>query len=104
MKIQINTDNHIKNSEDFSSELEAKVEKALSKYAKHVTRVEVYLHDENSIKGGKDDKKCSIEVRLEGLKPLAASKQAATLREAFNGAADKIERVVGSTIDKRRNG
>jgi len=102
MKVQINSDNHITNSEDFSAELTSSIESSLDKYSSHITRLEVFLRDENSNKSGADDKKCSIEARLEGLQPLGVSHKGETLRDAFNGAVKKLERVVGDTLEKQR--
>lgn len=102
MQIFINTDNHITNSDKFSEELREKTEHDLNKFKSHITRVEVFFQDENNSKGGVDDKKCSIEVRLEGLKPLAASSNAATLRDAHHGASHKVQRLVKDTLAKQR--
>lgn len=102
MQININTDNHITNSEKFSEELRAKTEHDLNKFKTHITRVEVFFQDENGSKGGIDDKKCSIEVRLEGLKPLAASSHGATLREAHSSASHKVQRLVKDILAKQR--
>lgn len=100
--MQINSDNHISNTEDFSAELTSSIETSMKKFSSHITRLEVYLRDENSTKGGADDKKCSIEARLEGLQPLGVSHKAETLRDAFHGAVKKIERVVGDALEKQR--
>jgi ribosome-associated translation inhibitor RaiA len=102
MQIQINTDNHIQGSQEFSNELTESIQNSLSKFESYITRVEVFLKDENSIKGGSDDKKCSIEVRIEGAKPVGVTNNGATLREAFNGATLKLNRVVGDMIDQMK--
>lgn len=102
MQVQINTDNHITNNEAFSAELSDSIRNVLAKFDSHITRVEIFLKDENSIKGGDDDKKCSIEVRLEGAKPLAVTHSGATLRDAFSGAAQKASRVVGDFLEQRK--
>ena len=102
MQIQVNTDNHISNTEEFAAELKSSIAHTLEKFSSHITRVEIFLRDENSTKGGSDDKKCSIEARLQGLKPLAASHNAGTLRDAFHGASKKIERVVREAIHQQR--
>lgn len=102
MQIQINTDNHIQGSQEFSNELTDSVRSSLSKFNSHITRVEVFLKDENSIKGGADDKKCSIEVRIEGAKPVGVTNNGATLRDAFNGATAKLGRVVGDMIEQMK--
>lgn len=102
MQIQIRTDNHLKNSVDFSERLQAVLERRLAKFNQHITRAVVHLSDENSKKGGSNDKRCAIEIRLEGHQPLAVTHNAGTLRDAFNGAATKIKRVVRDTLARRR--
>ncbi len=103
MQVQINSDNHISNSEEFSAELTSSIQRSMQKFSSHITRLEVYLRDENSNKSGADDKKCSIEARLEGLQPLGVSHKGETLRDAFNGAVKKIERVVHDALEKQRS-
>jgi len=59
--------------------------------------------DKNSDKkGGKDDQKCVIEARLEGRQPLAVTHQATTLEQAFSGAAEKLSRLIESTLGRIR--
>jgi ribosome-associated translation inhibitor RaiA len=62
--------------------------------------VEVHLSDENSHKSGQMDKRCVMEARLEGRQPSAATHQAATLDLAIDGAADKLARMIESTLGR----
>ncbi len=100
MKIQINTDNNIEGGEALASQVSGVVEKALSRFSDRITRVEVHLSDENSHKGGESDKRCVMEARLEGLQPVAVTQEAATLDEAVDGAANKLGRLIQSTIGR----
>ena len=68
-----------------------------------VSRVQVHLGDVNSSKGGDNDKRCMIEVRLDGRPPLAVTQSGATIEQAMNGAAQKLERSLGNIIDRLRN-
>jgi hypothetical protein len=65
--------------------------------------VEVHLSDENSHKGGADDKRCLMEARLEGRPPTAVSHRAPSVQLAIDGAAAKLARVIESTIERRRS-
>ena len=104
MQIHINTDHNIDGREALTAHISGEIEKALSRFSDHITRVEVHLSDENSDKkGGKDRLKCVMEARLEGRQPLAVSHQATTLEKAFNGAADKLTRLIESTIGRSEN-
>lgn len=102
MKIQINTDNHINGAERLAREAEAAVQSALGNFAAQITRVELHLSDENSHKGGEHDKRCAIEARLEGRRPVAVTHQAASIAQAIQGAAGKLERSLESTLGKLR--
>ena len=44
-----------------------------------------------------------MEARLEGCQPLAVTHQATTLEQAFSGAADKLTRLIESTLGRSGN-
>ncbi len=90
MHFQVRTDNHIENSEDLISSIQAEVEGALKdRFVDRIRRVEVYLQDMNAHKGGVDTR-CSIEVSLAGHQPVAVEERATGLDEAVSGAVDKM--------------
>jgi ribosome-associated translation inhibitor RaiA len=103
MLVQTNTDRSIEGSQKLAGEVEAVVIDALSRFTDRITRVEVHLSDENSAKGGADDKRCMMEARLDGRPPTAVSHKAATLEEAIAGAADKLARNLDSTLGRLRD-
>ncbi len=100
MKIQVNTDVHFEGSEALSTRVSATVERALQRFQDQVTRVEVHLSDQNGGKSGRTDKRCVMEVRLEGRQPIAATDEAATLDQAVRGAADRLARLVDSQLGR----
>jgi len=100
MKIQVNTDHNIHGGEDVVRLVNASVEGAVGRYGDRLTRVEAHLSDENSLKSGSDDKRCMLEARLAGLQPIAVSHQAATLELAVSEAADKLQRLIESTLGR----
>ena len=101
MQIQINTDHNIEGDEALAAQVSSVVEGALSRFSDHITQVEVHLSDENSAKkGGNDDIRCMMEVRLEGQRPIVVTHQAATLDQAVDGAADKMTRLIESTLGR----
>ncbi len=100
MQIQLNTDNHIEGREALANHVEGVVQKALHRFRDRISRVEVHLADENGAKGGQDDKRCMMEVRLEGRRPTAVSHAAATLDQAIDGAVEKLKRSIESTLGK----
>jgi hypothetical protein len=90
---------HTPHVETDGQDLEGLVDRALERYAERLTRVEVFLRDENAGKGGLD-KHCTLEARPRGLDPLVAGHQAATAAEAVAGAAGKLERLLERRLGK----
>lgn len=103
MLIQLHTDVTLSHSEDLTGHVTARVEHALAHYASHISRVEVHLADDNGGKHGANDKRCTIEARVEGLKPLAASHHADSVHDAVEGAAKKLAHAVDHAIGKQRD-
>ncbi|MEO7774164.1 MAG: ribosomal subunit interface protein [Steroidobacteraceae bacterium] len=103
MQIQINTDHNLSVRDSEAAELRLIVQDALSRFEQHITRVEIHLSDENGIKHGQDDKRCLLEARLEGRKPIAVSDLAATLILAVEGSAKKMARSIESSLGRRRD-
>lgn len=104
MQIQINTDRNIEGHEALTAHVSNLVESALSQISDHITRVEVHLSDENSDKKhGNDDMRCMMEARLEGRQPVAVTHHAQTLGQAVDGAANKLCRLIDSTLGRLRD-
>lgn len=103
MQIQINTDHNIEGHEALAAHVKGVVENALDPISDHITRVEVHLADESSHKSGQNDKRCVMEARLQGRQPIAVTHHAATVHQAVDGAADKLTRLVESTIERLRD-
>ncbi|MGE0761123.1 MAG: HPF/RaiA family ribosome-associated protein [Pirellulaceae bacterium] len=100
MQVLVNTDNHITGVEELTQFVEAEVENTLGRFGPQLTRVEVYLSDENSHKSGDDDKRCVMEARLAGLPPIAARVTAATLEQAVNAASELLEKNLDRTLGR----
>ena len=63
----------------------------------------MHFSDQNAEKGGDDDKRCLIEVRLKGLKPVTTSNNASNIDDALSGAIDKMVTVLDTALAKQRN-
>jgi ribosome-associated translation inhibitor RaiA len=100
MQIQINTDNHIENSERLTNFFSNEVSTELERFDKLITRVEVHFGDENSDKFGKNDKKCLIEIRVAKKEPIAVTDHADSIEKAFHNAITKAKRVLNATNEK----
>ncbi|MDR2872868.1 MAG: HPF/RaiA family ribosome-associated protein [Xanthomonadaceae bacterium] len=101
MKIQLNTDRYIQSDPSVVRHVEQTLESALSRFADHITRIEVHLSDLNAGKTGANDKRCLMEARMEGHQPLTASDDADTVASAITGAAKKLQRVLDSALGKQ---
>lgn len=103
MLIQVQTDRNIEGRDDLTEKVEASIRDALDRYADRITRVQVHLGDENSDKKlGADDKRCTIEVRLAGLDPMAVRDRGPTVELALDGAIEKLVRAAETTIGRER--
>ena len=100
MHVQVNTDRHVVGSDDLQLQVEQVVESALGRFGERVTRVEVHLNDVNGKKSGDDDIRCMMEARLGGMQPVAATHEAASLDQALDGVAKKLQRLLDSTLGK----
>ncbi|SER22078.1 Sigma 54 modulation protein / S30EA ribosomal protein [Nitrosomonas sp. Nm51] len=103
MQIQINTDHNIDGHETLSSHVSAMVEQSLGRFSEQVTRIEVHISDENSDKGGENDKRCLIEARIENRQPVVVTHQDASLDSAVRGAIDKLKKMLSSLFGKQKN-
>ncbi len=102
MQVQVSTDHNIEGREALAAHVEAVVIDTLNNLSDHITRVEVHLGDEVSHKAGLNDKRCMMEARLEGRQPIAVTDHADTIDQAIRGAADKLHRVLESTLARVR--
>ena len=104
MQIQVHTDRHIQSDERLAEFIRDTLQAKLSRFVDHLTRIEVHLSDENGQqKNDGHDKRCLLEARFEGLDPLAITEHAATVGQAITGAADKMQRKLGSVTGKLRD-
>lgn len=103
MRIHVNTDRHIAGGLGFSRRVGAVVRGSLGRFADRITRVEVHLSDESSTARSCDvDKRCLLEARLAGRRPISVSHQSATVDQALAGAADKLKRRVDRAENRSR--
>lgn len=102
MQIHIHTDNHINGDETLRGYVEEAVEHAMARYEDRITRVEVFLAEEHSQDKfhGDDDKRCVMEARMRGLKPVSVRHHDSSVRESFEGAATKLQNLIEKTLGR----
>jgi ribosome-associated translation inhibitor RaiA len=98
--VQVHTDPNISSSPGLTAQVEALVSGQLERFAERISRVQVHLGDENSIKNGSGDKRCMMEARLDGRPPIAVTSHAGTLEQAMNAAAAKLERSIDNMLGR----
>ncbi|MDT8320486.1 MAG: HPF/RaiA family ribosome-associated protein [Xanthomonadales bacterium] len=103
MLIQINTDRNIAGGDALARRVESAIKKNLDRFSDHITRVEAHLGDENSQKGGSADKRCVLEARAAGIKPVAVRHHAPTVAQAVNGALEQLKRALDSTLGRLKD-
>jgi ribosome-associated translation inhibitor RaiA len=100
MQILVNSNHSVTGTEALTDRVEGIVADAVEHLADRITRIEVHLHDVNGDKQGANDKRCMLEARVGGLKPIAVTHQAETMAEALHGAAEKLERALTHALER----
>lgn len=100
MIVQVNTDHNTPGSQSLTDFITTSLEGELGHFSDHITRVEVHLSDENGGKTGQNDKKCTIEARLEHRQPIAVTSFADGYEESISGSIDKLKSTLDTIIGK----
>ncbi len=103
MNIHINTGHKIQGNQALISKFSNIIESSLSRVSDHITKVEVHLKDEDGYKKGNNDKRCMIEVRLEGRQPIVVTDHADNLNQALDGALDKLINMIKSILGRQHD-
>lgn len=100
MQFHFNTDRSLDGDEALGRHAEQVTRKSLERFSNHLTRVEIHLSDVNGAKTAKDDKRCLMEARVAGRRPIVVREQADTLHQVIDQAAQKMQRRLDSTFGK----
>ena len=100
MQVQVNTGTSVEGHEALSHHAEGVVRDALERFSEQVTRVEIHLSDVNGQKAGDNDKRCLMEARPAGMKPLIVSHNGANLEQAVSGCLKKLVKMLNETKDR----
>lgn len=105
MQVLVHTDHHIRGRENLIRDIEAQVTETLERFSDRVSRVELYVADENAQKAGSNDIRCTIEARVSGIAHLAVNEKTDQLETAVAGALGKLETALErefGRLDSRR--
>jgi ribosome-associated translation inhibitor RaiA len=103
MNIQVRHDNHIEGSARLIDYVRRRLEQDFDRQSNRITHLEVHFSDENGAKHGEHDKKCMIEARPAGMKPVAVSCKGDTVEQVFEGAMDKLHHLLDHTFAKHNS-
>lgn len=101
MNIEIRTDKNIHSSDRLIDYVRTELKKEFQRFSEKITHFEVHLSDAHGDKGGEEDKRCMIEARPSGLKPIAVTHRAGNIDQAIHGAVDKLKRSLENSFSKR---
>ena len=101
MRIQVNSDNTIKVDAGLTSLVKGEAKRALDRFAKSLTRAEFHLSDIDNKKTGRPDKRCLIEVRPAGDRPLITSAITTTTESALDEALKRMKRKLTTFFGKK---
>jgi sigma 54 modulation/S30EA-like ribosomal protein len=94
VQIQVNTDHNVQGGEGLAAYVTTELESDLARFDRWLTRVEVHISEDGTGRTG--DKRCVIEARPAGMQPVAVTHHAASVDDAYNGAAQKLGTVLDS--------
>jgi ribosomal subunit interface protein len=100
MNIEIRTDKNINSSDRLIDYIRAELKKEFQRFSEKITHFEVHLSDINGDRGGEEDKRCMIEARPAGLKPVVINHRANNIDAAIGGAIDKLKRAIEHSMAK----
>ncbi|SFC04102.1 ribosomal subunit interface protein [Parapedobacter composti] len=103
MTIQVNSDKNIQVTESYANRITEQLNDSLARFEEFITRLEVFLADENSERQGSNDKRCTIEVRIKGVAPEAVTATADNIDVAFKQAVDKVAQLLRTRTDKMKS-
>jgi hypothetical protein len=101
MKIQANSDKTIQVDAVLTHFVEDEASRLLDRFAKKLTRVEVHLSDIDNTRTGQADKRCLVEARPAGGRPLTADAIATTTGSVITEALKKMQRLLTTFFGKK---
>ncbi|MEX1202570.1 MAG: HPF/RaiA family ribosome-associated protein [Ferruginibacter sp.] len=102
MLIQINTDKNIEGTTEMISHFTTLIQDQLQRFDEHITRIVVFLSDENASREAGNDKKCILEARPKGKDPIVVTTVTDTIHQSVKIASEKMFLTLEKSLEKRR--
>ena len=100
MLVQINFGD-VQHSDAIATWVEERVNAQLGHLTEKLTRVEVHLRDDNSAsKSSHNDKRCVMEARIAGRRPLAVDHSGDEMYKVIDETAGKLSRAVKKVAER----
>jgi ribosome-associated translation inhibitor RaiA len=100
MMIQINSDKHVNVNAHLANYIEAHINHSLNRFGRQLIRVNVHLSDVDGEKSGATDKRCMMEARPAGYRPISVSCGAENMQQAVTVAAGKMKRLLENSFGR----
>ena len=103
MQVQVHTDDKIQGGESLAQWVQTEPQERMARFREYVTRIEVFLTDEDAGKSGANDKRCRLEARPAGRQPVTVTADADKVADAFTGAIDKLIRAIDNDLGRLKD-
>ncbi|MEZ5417218.1 MAG: hypothetical protein R2708_07740 [Vicinamibacterales bacterium] len=101
MTIQVNSDKTVAMDASLVRFVKDEVDRILETASAKLTRVEVHLSDVNSRRTGPPDKRCLVEARPAGARPITTTATAKRFDAAIGSALKKMRRALSSMFARK---
>jgi hypothetical protein len=100
VQILIHADHLVDDYDAFSARATSFILAALRHFSTQISRVEVHLAAEHGPHHGPDNKRCTMEARIEGRGPAVATHHAVSVDLAVHGAAVALAKVIDGVLGR----
>ena len=105
MQIHVHTDAHCEGGAERHAHVGDMLDQVLGRFAGQLSRIDAHLSRDNAKPREADASlRCRLEARLDGCAPLQVSHHAALTAQAVRGAADKLVRLLESSLGSAPQG
>lgn len=100
MQIEIHGNNHAEIDQPWIDSQKQHLAEQMERFADYLTRIEVFINEENNHNQGPKKQRCAMEARMKHHQPIAVTDFAETIQQAVNGASTKLKRCLNDHIEK----